>query len=66
MAQATAPAASIHDEDPSESRMVVTFLMSALESMVSRRAQQLWHSSVLAPARLQQYLAVITPQGAEV
>lgn len=35
MAQATAPAASIHDEDSSESKMVVTFLMSALESMVS-------------------------------
>lgn len=38
MAQATAPATSIHDEDSSESRMVVTFLMSALESMVSREA----------------------------
>ncbi|XP_075627666.1 general transcription factor II-I isoform X4 [Balearica regulorum gibbericeps] len=33
MAQATAPATSIRDEDSSESRMVVTFLMSALESM---------------------------------
>uniref|UniRef100_A0A8C3CNQ0 General transcription factor IIi n=1 Tax=Cairina moschata TaxID=8855 RepID=A0A8C3CNQ0_CAIMO len=39
MAQATAPAASIHDEDPSESRMVVTFLMSALESMCKELAK---------------------------
>lgn len=35
MAQATVAATSVHDEDPSESRMVVTFLVSALESMVS-------------------------------
>lgn len=35
MAQAAMAAASSHDEDSSESRMVVTFLMSALESMVS-------------------------------
>uniref|UniRef100_A0A8C9EVX7 General transcription factor IIi n=1 Tax=Pavo cristatus TaxID=9049 RepID=A0A8C9EVX7_PAVCR len=33
MAQATVAATSMHDEDPSESRMVVTFLVSALESM---------------------------------
>ncbi|XP_032563709.1 general transcription factor II-I isoform X10 [Chiroxiphia lanceolata] len=33
MAQATAPAASIHDEESLESRMVVKFLMSGLESM---------------------------------
>ncbi|XP_029883108.1 general transcription factor II-I isoform X7 [Aquila chrysaetos chrysaetos] len=39
MAQATAPAASIHDEDSSESRMVVTFLMSALESMCKELAK---------------------------
>ncbi|KAM9177350.1 general transcription factor II-I isoform 2-T3 [Mergus octosetaceus] len=39
MAQATAPAASIQDEDPSESRMVVTFLMSALESMCKELAK---------------------------
>lgn len=35
MAQATVAATSVPDEDPSESRMVVTFLVSALESMVS-------------------------------
>ncbi|KAM9613780.1 general transcription factor II-I isoform 4-T5 [Morphnus guianensis] len=39
MAQATAPATSIHDEDSSESRMVVTFLMSALESMCKELAK---------------------------
>ncbi|NXW92062.1 GTF2I factor, partial [Alopecoenas beccarii] len=39
MAQATAPAASIHDEDSSESKMVVTFLMSALESMCKELAK---------------------------
>ncbi|XP_040388988.1 general transcription factor II-I isoform X24 [Cygnus olor] len=39
MAQATAPAVSIHDEDSSESRMVVTFLMSALESMCKELAK---------------------------
>ncbi|KFP68547.1 General transcription factor II-I, partial [Cariama cristata] len=39
MAQTTAPAASIHDEDSSESRMVVTFLMSALESMCKELAK---------------------------
>ncbi|XP_067166065.1 general transcription factor II-I isoform X4 [Apteryx mantelli] len=39
MAQATAPAMSIHDEDSSESRMVVTFLMSALESMCKELAK---------------------------
>ncbi|XP_074969374.1 general transcription factor II-I isoform X17 [Phalacrocorax aristotelis] len=39
MAQATTPAASIHDEDSSESRMVVTFLMSALESMCKELAK---------------------------
>ncbi|XP_027525728.1 general transcription factor II-I-like, partial [Corapipo altera] len=33
MAQGTAPAASIHDEESLESRMVVKFLMSGLESM---------------------------------
>uniref|UniRef100_A0A8C6YUP6 Ral transcription factor IIi n=1 Tax=Nothoprocta perdicaria TaxID=30464 RepID=A0A8C6YUP6_NOTPE len=39
MAQATAPARSIRDEDSSESRMVVTFLMSALESMCKELAK---------------------------
>ncbi|XP_014808793.1 PREDICTED: general transcription factor II-I isoform X6 [Calidris pugnax] len=39
MAQTTAPATSIHDEDSSESRMVVTFLMSALESMCKELAK---------------------------
>ncbi|NXA53869.1 GTF2I factor, partial [Nothocercus julius] len=39
MAQATAAAMSIHDEDSSESRMVVTFLMSALESMCKELAK---------------------------
>ncbi|XP_064893237.1 general transcription factor II-I isoform X5 [Columba livia] len=39
MAQATVPAASIHDEDSSESKMVVTFLMSALESMCKELAK---------------------------
>ncbi|NXW35462.1 GTF2I factor, partial [Phaetusa simplex] len=39
MAQTTAPAASVHDEDSSESRMVVTFLMSALESMCKELAK---------------------------
>ncbi|XP_041280916.1 general transcription factor II-I [Onychostruthus taczanowskii] len=33
MAQTLAPATSIHDEESLESRMVVTFLMSGLESM---------------------------------
>ncbi|XP_053130856.1 general transcription factor II-I isoform X4 [Hemicordylus capensis] len=39
MAQAAMAAASGHDEDPSESRMVVTFLMSALESMCKELAK---------------------------
>ncbi|NXP49596.1 GTF2I factor, partial [Heliornis fulica] len=39
MAQSTAPAVSIRDEDSSESRMVVTFLMSALESMCKELAK---------------------------
>ncbi|KAM8797345.1 general transcription factor II-I [Eudromia elegans] len=39
MAQAAAPAMSIHSEDSSESRMVVTFLMSALESMCKELAK---------------------------
>ncbi|XP_075025112.1 general transcription factor II-I isoform X4 [Calonectris borealis] len=39
MAQTTVPATSIHDEDSSESRMVVTFLMSALESMCKELAK---------------------------
>ncbi|NXN49788.1 GTF2I factor, partial [Rynchops niger] len=39
MAQTTAPATSVHDEDSSESRMVVTFLMSALESMCKELAK---------------------------
>ncbi|KFU95917.1 General transcription factor II-I, partial [Chaetura pelagica] len=39
MAQTTAPARSIHDEDSSESRMVITFLMSALESMCKELAK---------------------------
>uniref|UniRef100_A0A8C5T994 Uncharacterized protein n=1 Tax=Malurus cyaneus samueli TaxID=2593467 RepID=A0A8C5T994_9PASS len=33
MAQITAPASAIHDEESLESRMVVKFLLSALESM---------------------------------
>ncbi|NXI51243.1 GTF2I factor, partial [Chloroceryle aenea] len=39
MAQTTSPAASTYDEDCSESRMVVTFLMSALESMCKELAK---------------------------
>ncbi|XP_042647272.1 general transcription factor II-I isoform X4 [Tyto alba] len=39
MAQTTSPATSIHGEDSSESRMVVTFLMSALESMCKELAK---------------------------
>ncbi|KAM6315623.1 general transcription factor II-I isoform 6-T7 [Podargus strigoides] len=39
MAQTTTPATSIQDEDSSESRMVVTFLMSALESMCKELAK---------------------------
>uniref|UniRef100_A0A8C8EF42 General transcription factor II-I n=1 Tax=Otus sunia TaxID=257818 RepID=A0A8C8EF42_9STRI len=39
MAQTTTPATSIHDEDRSERRMVVTFLMSALESMCKELAK---------------------------
>ncbi|XP_062816614.1 general transcription factor II-I isoform X3 [Anolis carolinensis] len=39
MAQAAMAAASSHDEDSSESRMVVTFLMSALESMCKELAK---------------------------
>uniref|UniRef100_A0A674JIC4 General transcription factor II-I n=1 Tax=Terrapene triunguis TaxID=2587831 RepID=A0A674JIC4_9SAUR len=39
MAQAATPALSVHDEDSSESRMVVTFLMSALESMCKELAK---------------------------
>uniref|UniRef100_A0A669P893 General transcription factor IIi n=1 Tax=Phasianus colchicus TaxID=9054 RepID=A0A669P893_PHACC len=39
MAQATVAATSMHDEDPSESRMVVTFLVSALESMCKELAK---------------------------
>ncbi|XP_062448844.1 general transcription factor II-I isoform X5 [Rhea pennata] len=39
MAQATVPAMSIQDEDSSESRMVVSFLMSALESMCKELAK---------------------------
>ncbi|XP_068272079.1 general transcription factor II-I isoform X3 [Nyctibius grandis] len=39
MAQTTAPATSVHDEDSSESRMVVSFLMSALESMCKELAK---------------------------
>lgn len=46
MAQTTAPATSIRDKDSCESRMVVTFLMSALESMVSREIKQLHHYSL--------------------
>ncbi|XP_070788165.1 general transcription factor II-I isoform X2 [Pituophis catenifer annectens] len=38
-AMAAAAAASSHDEDSSESRMVVTFLMSALESMCKELAK---------------------------
>ncbi|KFZ69390.1 General transcription factor II-I, partial [Podiceps cristatus] len=39
MAQTTASETSVHDEDSSESRMVVTFLMSALESMCKELAK---------------------------
>ncbi|KFR12830.1 General transcription factor II-I [Opisthocomus hoazin] len=39
MAQTAAPATSTPDEDSSESRMVVTFLMSALESMCKELAK---------------------------
>uniref|UniRef100_A0A8C2T6I5 Ral transcription factor IIi n=1 Tax=Coturnix japonica TaxID=93934 RepID=A0A8C2T6I5_COTJA len=39
MAQATVAASSVRDEDPSESRMVVTFLVSALESMCKELAK---------------------------
>ncbi|KAM3852281.1 general transcription factor II-I isoform 1-T2 [Vipera latastei] len=39
MAQVAMAAASSHDEDSSESRMVVTFLMSALESMCKELAK---------------------------
>ncbi|XP_061461468.1 general transcription factor II-I isoform X11 [Rhineura floridana] len=39
MAQAAMAAASSHDDDSSESRMVVTFLMSALESMCKELAK---------------------------
>ncbi|XP_048374540.1 general transcription factor II-I isoform X8 [Sphaerodactylus townsendi] len=39
MAQAAMAAASSHEEDSSESRMVVTFLMSALESMCKELAK---------------------------
>uniref|UniRef100_A0A8C3XTC3 General transcription factor IIi n=1 Tax=Chelydra serpentina TaxID=8475 RepID=A0A8C3XTC3_CHESE len=39
MAQAATAALSVHDEDSSESRMVVTFLMSALESMCKELAK---------------------------
>ncbi|KYO32053.1 general transcription factor II-I isoform B [Alligator mississippiensis] len=39
MAQATTPPLSGHDEETSESRMVVTFLMSALESMCKELAK---------------------------
>ncbi|XP_062488096.1 general transcription factor II-I isoform X2 [Pezoporus occidentalis] len=39
MAQTTAPATSIRDKDFSESRMVITFLMSALESMCKELAK---------------------------
>uniref|UniRef100_A0A8B9F3R8 General transcription factor IIi n=1 Tax=Amazona collaria TaxID=241587 RepID=A0A8B9F3R8_9PSIT len=39
MAQTTAPATSIHDANSSERKMVVTFLMSALESMCKELAK---------------------------
>ncbi|XP_061211442.1 general transcription factor II-I isoform X4 [Neopsephotus bourkii] len=39
MAQTTAPATSIRDKDFSESRMVIKFLMSALESMCKELAK---------------------------
>lgn len=45
MAQAAMAAASSHDEDSSESRMVVTFLMSALESMVRYNMNLLYVTS---------------------
>jgi len=55
MAQTAAPATSTPDEDSSESRMVVTFLMSALESMVSREVKLLRRNSVVAWAGLHQH-----------
>ncbi|KAM4760370.1 general transcription factor II-I isoform 7-T7 [Cyanocitta cristata] len=39
MAQTTAPATSIHDEESLESRMVVTFLISGLESVCKELAK---------------------------
>lgn len=56
MAQTTAPATSIHVEEALESRMVVTFLMSGLESMVSREFKLLHHKSVLVFAEFHQYI----------
>lgn len=57
MAQAIAPAASIHDEESLESRVVVNFLMSGLESVVCRKVKFLHHKSVLIFAGLYQYNA---------
>lgn len=57
MAQTTAPATSIPDEESLESRMVVTFLISGLESVVSREVKLLCHKSVLVFAGLHQYIA---------
>lgn len=57
MAATIAPAMSIHDEESLESRMVVNFLMSGLESMVCREVKFLHHKSVLVFAGLYQYNA---------
>lgn len=42
MAKIVGPATSSQEEESLESRMVVTFLMSGLESMVSREVK-FWH-----------------------
>lgn len=46
MAQTIARASSIQVEESLESRMVVKFLMSGLESMVSREVKFLRHKSI--------------------
>lgn len=56
MAQSTERARSVEDGESTGSRLVVTFLMSALESMVSREVKQLHHDSVLACGVLHQLL----------
>lgn len=56
MAQSTRPAMSVEDEDSTGNRLVVTFLISGLESMVSREVKRLHHDSVLAYGALHQLL----------